>query len=43
LGISNFDMKRLGGSPVEIAAGLMSEEAGELFAEWLRHPGHRGY
>jgi guanine deaminase len=43
LSISNFEMKRLGGSPVEITAGFMAEEAAGLFAEWLEGRGARAY
>ena len=43
LSISNFDMKRLGGSPVEIVSGVMAEEAKELFERWLADPKRRVY
>jgi guanine deaminase len=43
LEISNFDMKRLGGSPVEIVPGLLAGEASELFAQWLANPSRRSY
>lgn len=42
LTISNRDMKRLGGSTIEVVEGLMAEEAKALFEEWLR-VGGRGY
>jgi tRNA(Arg) A34 adenosine deaminase TadA len=43
LSISNEDMKRLGGSPLEIHAELLREPAAILFQEWLAHPAHRAY
>jgi guanine deaminase len=43
LSISNFDMKRLAGSPVEIVSGVMAEEAKELFERWLADPKRRVY
>ncbi len=43
LGISNFDMKRLGGSNVEIVAAFLAPEAVELFNQWLADPKHRVY
>ena len=43
LAISNFDLKRLGGSKVEIVAGLLAPEAVRLFEEWLANPKRRVY
>ena len=43
LAISNFDMKRLGQSPIEIVPALLADEAVALFAEWLANPRHRAY
>ena len=43
LSISNFDMKRLGGSPVEIVPAFMAAEANELFDQWLANPARRVY
>jgi tRNA(Arg) A34 adenosine deaminase TadA len=43
LSISNEQMKRLGGSKVGVEAGLLRDEALELFAEWMRQPGRRTY
>jgi len=43
LSISNEQMKRLGRSGVGIKAGLLRDEALELFAEWMRQPGRRTY
>jgi tRNA(Arg) A34 adenosine deaminase TadA len=43
LSISNFDMKRLGGSPVEIVPGFMAAEAVALFGEWLASAKARAY
>ncbi|MHB9124868.1 MAG: nucleoside deaminase [Armatimonadota bacterium] len=35
LSIPNAEMKRLGGSPVELSAGVLGDEAAALFDEWL--------
>lgn len=43
LTISNVDMKRLGGSPVEIAPPILTPQAAALFDEWLKNPRHRVY
>ena len=43
LSISNFDMKRLGGSGVEVVPAIMAPEAAALFNEWLANPRHREY
>jgi tRNA(Arg) A34 adenosine deaminase TadA len=43
LAISNFDMKRLGQSPIEIVPALLADEAAALFTEWLANPRHRTY
>jgi len=43
LAISNVDMKRLGGSNVEIVAGFMADEAAALFDRWVADPTHRNY
>jgi guanine deaminase len=43
LSISNSEMKRLGGSPVEIVAGVMAVEAKKLFELWVANPRHRNY
>ena len=43
LSISNFDMKRLGGSGVEIVPAVLAPEAAALFGEWLANPRHRVY
>jgi tRNA(Arg) A34 adenosine deaminase TadA len=43
LAISNVDMKRLGGSAVEIVAGFMAEEANALFEAWLADERRRVY
>jgi tRNA(Arg) A34 adenosine deaminase TadA len=43
LAISNEQMKRLGGSGVSVAAGVLREETAALFEEWLMHGGGRGY
>jgi tRNA(Arg) A34 adenosine deaminase TadA len=43
LAISNFDMKRLGGSNLEIVPGFLAAEAVELFNQWLADPRHRVY
>jgi guanine deaminase len=43
LGISNFEMKRLGGSNIEIVPAFLAAEAVELFNRWLADPKHRVY
>jgi tRNA(Arg) A34 adenosine deaminase TadA len=43
LSVSNEQMKRLGGSRVELAPGVLREEAVELFREWTRRPDRRAY
>ena len=43
LTISNEEMKKLGGSPVEIVAGFMKKENVELFEEWGRLEKRRVY
>ena len=41
--IDNETMKRLGGSPVEIHAGLLRDECLALLADWRRLPQRRTY
>lgn len=43
LTISNEQMKRQGGSPIQIAGGFMREENVTLFQEWLKSPGRKVY
>lgn len=43
LTIANTEMKRLGGSDVEIISGVLQGEARELFQAWRAHPEHRPY
>jgi tRNA(Arg) A34 adenosine deaminase TadA len=43
LSVSNEQLKRLGGSKVQIEAGFLRDEAVELFHEWLKTPGRRTY
>src|SRR4051794_28877836 len=43
LTISNIEMKRIGGSPVQVSPPLLSAEAVKLFEEWLANPRHRTY
>ena len=43
LSISNADMKRLGGSRIDIEPGRLRDEAVELFREWMRRPDRRVY
>ena len=43
LSISNTEMKRQGGSRVELVEGFLREEAIELFREWSRLPQRRTY
>jgi tRNA(Arg) A34 adenosine deaminase TadA len=43
LGISNVDMKRLGGSNVEIVPAFLAAEAVKLFEEWMAEKGRRVY
>jgi tRNA(Arg) A34 adenosine deaminase TadA len=43
LPVSNEQLKRLGGSGVEIVGGILREEAVRLFGEWMADPRHRIY
>lgn len=43
LSIPNDTMKKLGGSPIEIAGGFMAAECRALFEEWMRRGGRRTY
>ena len=43
LTISNIDMKRLGGSGVDVVPAVLAPEAAALFDEWLKNPRHRVY
>ena len=43
LDIPNQRMKELGGSAVQILAGVMKEEAVGLFRDWQARPDHRTY
>ncbi len=43
LTISNYDMKRLGGSGVEVVPAAIAIEAAKLFDEWLANPQRRVY
>ena len=43
LSVSNADMKRLGGSRVEIQPGFLRDEALALFDAWMRQPSRRVY
>ena len=43
LPISNEQMKQLGGSRVQLNAGLLADECRGLFEIWLRHSGAKGY
>lgn len=43
LTLSNAEMKRLGGSGIEIVSGFMKGECAELFKRWMEQPGRRGY
>ena len=43
LTLSNIEMKRIGGSPVQVSPPLLSTEAAKLFEEWLANPRHRSY
>jgi tRNA(Arg) A34 adenosine deaminase TadA len=43
LTISNIEMKRMGGSPVQITPQLLCTEAVKLFEEWRANPRHRSY
>jgi tRNA(Arg) A34 adenosine deaminase TadA len=43
LTISNIEMKRMGGSNVQITPQLLCTEAVKLFEEWLANPRHRSY
>ena len=43
LTVSNEQLKRLGGSGIEIVAGFMKEENVKLFEEWMKSPKRKGY
>jgi tRNA(Arg) A34 adenosine deaminase TadA len=43
LGISNHDMKRLGGATLTVQGGLLREEALQTFRLWRDRPDHRTY
>ena len=43
LPVSNVELKRLGGSRVEIIAGILRDECRQLFELWLNQPRHRWY
>jgi tRNA(Arg) A34 adenosine deaminase TadA len=43
LTVSNTELKRLGGSPVEIVNGVLRDDCARLFDEWLASPGRRVY
>ncbi len=43
LRISNRELKASGRSRVRIVEGFLRDEAGALFEEWLKLPGHRNY
>jgi guanine deaminase len=43
LPVSNQDLKRLGGSRVEIVPGVLRAEAADLFRQWLARPGRKAY
>lgn len=43
LKVSNEDLKRIGGTDVEIVSGFMREECVALFSEWLASPQAKSY
>lgn len=43
LPVSNTDLKRLGGSRIDIAGGVLKDECRALFERWKRQPGTRAY
>ena len=43
LPVSNEQMKRLGGSGVQLEPGFLRDEAMEVFREWMTAPGRRTY
>lgn len=43
LSIPNTEMKRIGGSRVEIVPGVLRDDAARLFEEWMRRPDRRTY
>jgi len=43
LPVSNFELKRMGRSHIEIVADVLRDECRELFQLWLRHPDRRRY
>jgi guanine deaminase len=43
LAVSNADLKRLGGSRVEVIGGRLRAECVDLFRQWQAHPARRAY
>ena len=43
LEVSNEDLKRIGGTGVEIVPGFMRDECVKLFEDWLSSPASRSY
>jgi tRNA(Arg) A34 adenosine deaminase TadA len=43
LTVSDADMKRLGGSQVELVGGFMRDACADLFRQWSATPGRRAY
>jgi tRNA(Arg) A34 adenosine deaminase TadA len=43
LAVSNADLKRLGGSRVQVVAGRLRVECLDLFREWQAQSGRRAY
>lgn len=43
LPVSNFDLKRMGNSPIQIVPNVLRDECRALFELWLRQPNRRRY
>ena len=43
LAVSDADLKRLGGSPIEVVGGLLRDECIDLFRQWRANPARRAY
>ena len=43
LAVSDADLKRLGGSPIEVVGGLLRDECVDLFRQWRANPARRAY
>ena len=43
LAVSDADLKRLGGSPIEVVGGFLRDECVDLFRQWQASPARRAY